>query len=432
MKGESEFRRTSTACHPERSEGPPQSYRVHETDKLQRSFASLRMTGSHSAKGQDRKLNAVDRRSFLKVASLPCLAACGAPLFRTRSLLGAAAESDSQFVREAKFYEKLPYKKIKCRLCPRECVIDDQERGFCGVRENRGGTYYTLVHSRVVTAHVDPIEKKPLFHFLPGAAAFSLATAGCNVNCKMCQNWEISQVRPEQVRSTYVPPDRLIGFAQQNHSPVIAFTYSEPVVFMEYVLDSAQVARSAGVRTVVVSGGYIQTDPLKKLAAQADAIKIDLKAYSEKFYKEVVNGELKPVLDALVTLRKTGVWNEIVYLVVPTLNDSEAEFKGLARWVKSELGPDVPLHFTRFHPEYLLKNLPPTPIETLERAKAIADAEGLHFVYIGNVPGHPAESTYCPHCRQKVVERTGYEIASIHLHHGKCEFCKTTIPGVWT
>jgi pyruvate formate lyase activating enzyme len=392
------------------------------------------------ARGRDSLLNTVDRRAFLKAASLPCLAACSgafvgaplaAPLF-AGPLAAPAAESDAQFIREAKFYEKLPYKKIKCKLCPRECVIDDQERGYCGVRENRGGTYYTLVHSRVVTAHIDPIEKKPFFHFLPGAEAFSVATAGCNVNCKMCQNWDISQVRPEQVRSTCVPPEKLTTLARQNNCPVIAYTYSEPVVYLEYVLDCAEVARAAGVRSVVVSGGYIQTDPLNKLCTRVDAIKIDLKAYSEKFYKEVVNGEIKPVLEALVTLRKNGTWNEIVYLVVPTLNDGDAEFRGLARWIKSELGPDVPLHFSRFHPEYLLKNLPPTPLETLERAKAIADAEGLHYVYIGNVPGHPAESTYCPHCRRKVVERIGYTIAGIHLHHGKCQYCQTPIPGVWT
>jgi pyruvate formate lyase activating enzyme len=385
-------------------------------------------------------MNALDRRTFLKAASLPCFAACGgalvgaglaAPFFATPPA-APAAENEEQFIKEAKFYEKLPYKKIKCKLCPRECVIDDAERGYCGVRENRGGTYYTLVHSRVVTAHIDPIEKKPLFHFLPGAVAFSLATAGCNVNCKMCQNWEISQVRPEQVRSMYLPPEKLVGVAQENHCPVIAYTYSEPVVFAEYVLDGAEAARAAGLRSVVVSGGYVQADPLKKLSARVDAIKIDLKGYSEKFYKEIVNGELKHVLETLVTLRKAGVWNEIVYLVVPTLNDSDEEFQGLARWVKSELGPDVPLHFSRFHPEYLLKNLPPTPIETLERAKGIADAEGLHYVYIGNVPGHPAESTYCPHCRKKVVDRTGFSIAGIYLRHGKCQFCSTVIPGVWT
>jgi pyruvate formate lyase activating enzyme len=379
--------------------------------------------------------NALDRRAFLKAASLPCFAACGGALIgsclATPLLAAPAAESDEQYIKEAKFYEKQPYKKIKCKLCPRECVIDEAERGYCGVRENRGGTYYTLVHSRVVTAHIDPIEKKPFFHFLPGAVAFSLATAGCNVNCKMCQNWEISQVRPEQVRSLFLPPNKLTGIAQENHCPVIAYTYSEPVVFAEYVLDGAEAARAAGLRSVVVSGGYIQDEPLKKLSARVDAIKIDLKAYSEKFYKEIVNGELKHVLEALVTLRKTGVWNEIVYLVIPTLNDSDAEFQGLARWVKSELGPDVPLHFSRFHPEYLLKNLPPTPVETLERAKAIADAEGLHYVYIGNVPGHPAESTYCPHCHKKIVDRTGYTIAGVYIHHGKCKFCQTTIPGVW-
>ncbi len=231
-------------------------------------------------------LTALDRRAFLQAASLPCLVACsgaimGVPLASPLFASPPAAEDDSQFIREAKFYEKLPYKKTKCKLCPRECVIDDQERGYCGVRENRGGTYYTLVHSRVVTAHIDPIEKKPFFHFMPGAVAFSLATAGCNVNCKMCQNWDISQVRPEQVRATYAPPEKVAGLARQNSCPVIAYTYSEPVVFLEYVLDCAQAARAAGVRSAVVSGGYIQAEPLKKLCTQVDAIKIDLKAYSE-------------------------------------------------------------------------------------------------------------------------------------------------------
>ena len=381
-------------------------------------------------------LNALDRRAFLKAASLPCLAACGgafagaplaAPLFATPP----ATESDSQFIREAKFYEKLPYKKTKCKLCPRECVIDDQERGYCGVRENHGGTYYTLVHSRVVTAHIDPIEKKPFFHFMPGAVAFSLATAGCNVNCKMCQNWEISQSRPEQVENTYLPPQSVPALAQRYNCPSIAYTYSEPVVFCEYVLDTAEAGRAAGVKSAVVSGGYIQEEPLKQLCRRVDAIKIDLKAFSEKFYKEVVNGELKPVLNTLVNIRKQGTWNEIVYLVIPTLNDSDQEFKGLARWVKTELGPDVPLHFSQFHPEYLLKNLPPTPVPTLERAKAICDAEGLHYVYIGNIPGHPAESTYCPKCRRVVVERAGFAVRAIHLNRGKCQFCQQAIPGVW-
>ncbi len=376
-----------------------------------------------------------DRRSFLRAASLPCFGACagallGAPLVAP-ILAATLGESDAQFVREAQFYEKQPYKKIKCTLCPRECVIDDRERGYCGARENRGGTYYTLVHSRVVTAHVDPVEKKPFFHFLPGAMAFSLATAGCNVNCKMCQNWEISQLRPEQVRSTYAPPAKVAALAKQNRCATIAYTYSEPVIFYEYMVDVADAGHQEGVRSVVVTGGYIHEEPLKKLCPRVDAVKVDLKAYSEKFYKEIVNGELKHVLNALVTLRKQGMWTEIVYLVVPTLNDSDQEFKALAKWIRTDLGLDVPVHFSRFHPEYLLKNLPPTPLETLERAKAIADAEGLHYAYIGNVPGHPAESTYCPKCRKAVVERVGYTVGAVHIKSGKCQFCREPIPGVW-
>jgi pyruvate formate lyase activating enzyme len=372
---------------------------------------------------------------FLKLASLPCVAACASscvgawPSFALGA--GSVPAEDSRFIVEAQFYEKLPYKKTKCKLCPRECVIDDRERSYCGVRENRGGTYYTLVHSRVAAAHIDPIEKKPLFHFFPGTLAFSVATAGCNVNCKFCQNWDISQSRPEQVRNTYLPPKELAGLAQQNHCPAIAYTYSEPVVFYEYVRDAADAGHALGIKSVVISGGYIQQDPLKKLCQGVDAIKVDLKAFSEKYYKEVVNGELKPVLDALVTMRKLGMWSEIVYLVVPTLNDSDAEFRALAQWVKANLGAEVPLHFSRFYPQYLLKNLPPTPLETLERAKAIADAEGLHYVYLGNIPGHPAESTYCPKCRRVVIGRIGFTVQEMHLRKGKCEYCQQAIAGVW-
>jgi len=376
-----------------------------------------------------------DRRTFLKLASLPCLAACAGSCVAGWPTLALAAGSspaeDSRYIVEAQFYEKLPFKKTRCKLCPRECVIDDRERGYCGVRENRGGTYYTLVHSRVCAAHIDPIEKKPLFHFYPGSLAFSIATAGCNVNCKFCQNWDISQSRPEQVRSSYLPPKDLASLAQQNRCPAIAYTYSEPVIFYEFMRDAADAAHALGIKSVVVSGGYIQQDPLKKLCPSVDAIKVDLKAFSEKYYKEVVNGELKPVLDAIVTMRKLGMWTELVYLVVPTLNDSDAEFRALAQWVKSNLGADVPLHFSRFYPQYLLKNLPPTPQETLDRAKAIADAEGLHYVYLGNVPGHPAESTYCPKCGRVVIKRIGLMTQEIHLRKGKCEYCQQPIAGIW-
>jgi pyruvate formate lyase activating enzyme len=342
-----------------------------------------------------------------------------------------AVESDARFVAEAAFYEKLPYKKVKCKLCPRECVVDDHERGYCGVRENRGGTYRTLVYSRVAAAHVDPIEKKPLFHFHPGTLAFSIATAGCNVNCKMCQNWEISQVRPEQVHNLYLPPEDVAAAAKQNRCRSIAYTYSEPVVFYEYMMAVAAAGHAQGIQSAVVTGGYIQQEPLTKLCRHVDAVKVDLKAFSPAFYKDIVNGELKPVLDALVTLRRQGMWTEIVYLVIPTLNDGDSEFKGLAKWVRSELGPDVPLHFTRFHPEYLLKNLPPTPVATLERAHAAAKAEGLHYPYVGNVPGHPAESTYCPRCGRVIVERVGFSIGAVNIQKSKCRFCQQPIAGVW-
>jgi pyruvate formate lyase activating enzyme len=352
------------------------------------------------------------------------------PAQRLRAYPSNPADSSSAV--EARFYEKLLNLKIRCQLCPRACIVDDGERGHCVVRENRGGTFYTLVHSRVSAAHIDPIEKKPLFHYLPGTVAFSISTAGCNVNCKFCQNWNISQWRPEQTHADFAPPRRIVSIARQSNCPTIAYTYGEPVVFAEYLMDTADAGHQAGIRSIVVSNGYIQQEALKQAYGKMDAVKIDLKSFSESYYAKVVSGQLKPVLDTLVTLRAMGKWTEIVYLVVPTLNDSDAELRALAQWIKANLGPDVPLHFTQFHPEYLLKHLPVTPVSTLERAKAIADAEGLHFVYIGNVPGHPAQNTYCPQCRKIVVERAGFTANRLLIgKDGACPYCLHPIPGIW-
>ncbi len=377
-----------------------------------------------------------DRRSFLKTATVPCLAVCASICFRSspaRAFAPSSAnETDERFRVEARFYEKLPGKNVRCHLCPRGCVVADGERGRCRIRENRAGTYYSLVHSRVCAAHIDPIEKKPFFHFRPGTVAFSLATAGCNVSCKFCQNWEISQAKPEELPARYIPPADVAKLAKQSQCPTVAFTYSEPTVWNEFVTDSADAARAQGLKAVVISNGFIQQEPLKRLCRKVDAIKIDLKAFSAKYYREVVGGELKPVLDTLTTTRKEAKWMEIVHLVVPTLNDGDTEFRDLARWIKANLGTDVPIHFTRFHPMFLLKNLPPTPVETLERAKKVADAEGLQFVYIGNVPGHPAENTYCPKCRRLLIERAGFTVTQNHIRKGKCEYCQRTIPGVWS
>ena len=370
------------------------------------------------------------RRGFLKCA-LASGAALGIGGGRAAAAHAAESGEDERYVKEARFYKKIENRKVECHLCPRKCKVGDKERGYCGVRENRDGTYYSVVYGRMVAAHVDPVEKKPLFHYLPGSMAFSMATAGCNVNCKFCQNWDISQSRPEQVQAQWAPPEKVAVLAKKMNCPTIAYTYSEPVVFAEYVMDTVDAGHQAGVRSIVVSNGYMQQEALKAAYGKMDAVKIDLKSFSEAYYKKVVTGELKPVLETLVTLKSMGKWMEIVYLTLPTLNDSDEELKGMAAWVKANLGPDVPLHFTQFHPQYLMKNLPITPVATLERAKAIADAEGLHYVYIGNVPGHPAQNTYCPKCRHLLVERVGFTASNTGIRKSACMNCHEPIPGIW-
>jgi pyruvate formate lyase activating enzyme len=333
---------------------------------------------------------------------------------------------------EARYYRKLDDLIAECELCPRNCKVADRERGYCGVRENRGGVYYTLVYSRPCSLNIDPIEKKPLFHFLPGTTAFSMATAGCNVNCKFCQNWDISQVRPEQTRNYDLPPQELVELALQYKAPTIAYTYSEPIIFYEYMYDTAKLGHQRGVRSVMISGGYIREKPLVDLVGHLDAVKIDLKAFTESYYKDVCHGELKPVLDCLVTLKKQGIWTEIVYLVVPTLNDRKSEIADMSAWILENLGPDVPVHFTRFHPMYLLKNLPSTPVKTLEMARRTALDKGLNYVYIGNVPGHEGENTYCPGCGKIIIQRVGFRILKNEVVSGKCRHCGKAIPGVWS
>jgi pyruvate formate lyase activating enzyme len=338
---------------------------------------------------------------------------------------------EARFETEAKFYLKLPDKKIRCTLCPRSCVVADGERGACGVRENRGGTYHLLVYSRICSVNVDPIEKKPLFHYLPGSDAFSIATAGCNLHCKFCQNWEIAQTWPERIPAEHITPQEVVKLAKQYACPTIAYTYTEPIIFSEFLMDTADAGHEAGIRSIAVSNGFVQEEALKTVYGKMDAVKIDLKAFSDEFYRQVVGARLKPVLNSLLTLRKMDKWIEIVYLVIPGLNDSDAEFHALAGWIKENLGAEVPLHFTRFHPAHLLKNLPMTPVPTLERAKAIADSAGLHYVYIGNVPGLEAQNTYCPGCRKLLVERTGFTADRMLIRDRSCPFCHQPIAGVW-
>jgi pyruvate formate lyase activating enzyme len=333
---------------------------------------------------------------------------------------------------EAKYWERLKEEKVKCVLCPKECQVADRERGYCGVRENMKGKYYTLVHSRICSAHIDPVEKKPLYHFLPGVNAFSIATAGCNMECKFCQNWEISQFRPEQIKNSYVTPRGIARFALRNKASVIAYTYSEPVIFYEYMYDCAVEGNKLGLKSVMISNGYIQKKPMNELIDVLSAVKVDLKAFTEKFYKKQCDAEMKPVLETLELLKKRGIWFEIVVLIIPTLNDSPEENRQMARWIKKNLGKDVPVHFSRFHPTYKIKNLPRTPVSTLVRIHDIAREEGLRYVYCGNIPGHKTGHTYCHSCGKILIKRWGYRIVENNLKApGNCRFCKTSIPGVW-
>jgi pyruvate formate lyase activating enzyme len=306
------------------------------------------------------------------------------------------------------------------------------ERGTCGVRENRGGTYVTLVYGRACSVHIDPIEKKPFFHVMPGEKAFSFATAGCNVECKFCQNWEISQFRPEQVEAYDLPPATLVEAAKRNGVRLTAATYSEPVVFWEYVRDAAAAANAAGLKPTVVSNGFIQEQPLRDVLPLLSAVKVDLKAFTETFYRDQVRGKLEPVLKSLQIIHQSGVWLEIVVLLVPTLNDSAAEIREMTKWIAATLGPDVPVHFTRFHPTYRLTDLPPTPVATLEQAWNIGREAGLHYVYLGNVPGHAGENTVCPGCGGIVIRRMGFQVLQNNLEDGACPACHRKIPGVWS
>lgn len=331
---------------------------------------------------------------------------------------------------EALYYDKLDGLKVQCKLCPKECRVADSERGYCGVRENRGGIYKTLVYGRPCTVHVDPIEKKPLFHYLPGTSAFSLATAGCNMECQFCQNWDISQFRPEQIRMIDLPPQQTAKLAWETKSETIAYTYSEPVVFFEYMLDTAKAARELGIGSVMISNGYIQEKPLRELCKQLTGIKIDFKGFTEKFYKETCNGELEPVKKALKVIREEGIWLELVVLIIPTLNDSADENKAMADWIVENLGDQTPVHLTRYHPTYKLQ-ITSTPVKTLETLRGVLRKQGLKYVYLGNVAGHPAENTQCPECEAVLIRRVGFETMMENLENGKCKKCHTAIPGVW-
>ena len=337
----------------------------------------------------------------------------------------------STVLHEARWWEAEPGGKVHCYLCPRHCHIGEGQAGFCYIRANEAGKLYSLGYAHPAAMQVDPIEKKPLNHFLPGTRVFSMGTAGCNMGCFFCQNWDISKSRADQVGSSYVPPEDVVLLAIRNHCDSIAFTYNEPTIWGEYVIDICSAAKEAGLNTVMVSNGYITYDAFHDIYDHIDAANIDLKAFTEKFYGKITLTHLQPVLDALLWLKnETNVWFEITNLMIPTLNDAAEETRELCGWILGNLGPDVPLHFTAFHPDFKLQDKPRTPPETLHAARRIALDAGLHYVYEGNIHSDGAH-TSCPSCKTLLVKRSWHDVQQNRLKEGKCPKCGMAIPGRW-
>lgn len=333
--------------------------------------------------------------------------------------------------RDAMFWEKTPAGLIKCTLCPTFCTLKPYERGRCRVRFSLENRLVTVVYGKPCSAAIDPIEKKPVFHLIPGSTAFSIATAGCLLGCRYCQNWQISQKNPEELDSIDMPPEKVVAAALENGCKSIAYTYTEPTIFFEYMYDTAILAKKHSLRNVVVSCGYINPEPLATLVPYLDVMKVDLKGFTERFYQSVCGGSLEPVLTTLKNLSRKKILIDIVTLVVPTLNDDPATMKEMFTWLFTALGPDISLFLSRFHPTFQLKNLPPTPIPLMESLRQDALNAGLRYVYLGNVPGSDGENTCCPQCHKIVVGRQGYQITEMHLKSGACEYCGHAIPGIW-
>jgi pyruvate formate lyase activating enzyme len=337
----------------------------------------------------------------------------------------------TEALHEARWWEPMSEGRVHCYLCPRHCHIGEGQSGFCFIRVNQGGKLYSLGFASPAALQIDPIEKKPLNHFLPGTQVFSLGTAGCNMGCFFCQNWDISKSKSDQVRSTHIPPEEIVALAIRYHCPSIAFTYNEPTIWGEYVTEICHAAREAEICTVMVTNGYITREAFHDIYDHVDAANVDLKAFTEGFYGRVTLTHLQPVLDMLTWLKQeTNVWFEITNLLIPTLNDDPHEIRRLADWILEHLGTDVPLHFTAFHPDFKLRDKPSTPPETLHAARRIALDAGLHYVYEGNIHSEAAH-TYCPGCGGILVRRSWHDVLKNSLQDGACPSCGLAIPGRW-
>jgi len=340
---------------------------------------------------------------------------------------------------EALLYEKLDDQRVRCDLCAHRCVVGPGRKGVCMVRENRDGTLYTLVYGIPLSQAVDPVEKKPLFHFYPGSTAFSIATAGCNFRCDFCQNADISQMPRDrgQILGRQSTPEHVVRAAQQYGSRSIAYTYTEPTIFFEYSYDIARIAHQVGIASLYVTNGYMTREMLELFQGMdnghepwLDAANVDLKAFRDETYKRVCGARLQPVLDSLKRMKELGIWVEVTTLVVPDLNDSDAELGEIAQFIAAELGVETPWHVSRFHPDYKMSDRGPTPATTLHRAYELGREAGLRYVYVGNLPGAGLEDTICPGCGQTVIGRWGFQVKQRNIQAGKCAFCDTVIDGV--
>ncbi|SRR6056297_10599 len=378
--------------------------------------------------------NKISKREFIKKAiaggggafmGLAAIKAFGSP--KANSLKDTNVWKWSK---EAEYYIRTP-RGPKCQLCPNECNIKEGEVGDCRTRVTEDNTLYSIVYGNPCSMHIDPIEKKPLFHFYPQSRAFSVATAGCNLACLNCQNWQISQKSPKETRNYDAMPPKLVNLAKKNNCKSIAYTYTEPIIFYEYMYDSAVLAHEDGIKNVMISAGYINEKPLRKLAKVIDAANIDLKSFSNDIYMRLNAGGLDTVLNTLKILKEEGVWLEITNLVVPEWTDDLDMIREMCKWLFDNGFKDAPLHFSRFHPMHKLKHLPSTPIDKLKKARQIAFDEGLNYVYIGNVPGTDGENTYCPNCEEMIIKRRGFFILKNQVKNGKCTHCGHPIAGVW-
>jgi pyruvate formate lyase activating enzyme len=332
--------------------------------------------------------------------------------------------------KEAYHYVQIP-RGVKCLLCPNECTLKPGETGVCHNRINNNGKLYTIAYGNPCAVHTDPIEKKPLMHFLPGTYAYSIATAGCNLECLNCQNWDIAQTSPHETQNYDLMPEKVVSEAIANNCKAIAYTYTEPTTFYEYMFDTAKLAHEKNIKNVLVSNGYINEEPLRQLSKYLDAANINLKSFSNEIYLKLNAGTLQPILNTLKVLKEENVWLEITNLIVPQWTDDFDMIKKMCDWLVANKLNDYPLHFLRFHPMYKLTQLPSTPLSALHKAKEIAEKAGCNYVYLGNIAEPDALNTYCPKCKSLVVERMGYKIVANHLNKGNCPKCGTKINGVW-